>query len=485
MLAPEASRAFTHIFSGGVTVRKGFAFATLVAILTIAALGVLMLKSATPVSAQEILNRAYAAQTAAESQGILHTKTQVYMNMQAMPGPKSMSGKDVKSILESYVDPQTGKNRLVVTDEATGEVMSVSAFDGTFLYTSGDMGIVTHSGGGTFAWSGHGEGTFKGTPASGSVGVISSGTAIPIMVGDTAPVHTIYRIPQPKGTQHLSFTLQGGPVDVKTLFEAARQDPNAKFIGEQTLSDGRQVYVLELQALAQLLRNGAPSASSLPPMNSTLYFDKQSYQLVEQRTTMQQNGKETVVNSMRQLVQETLPPATRVAWDLSDLKGINIVDDPKGEHGPQWPVSITQQELAARTHSAYILKTVPAGYTMQITATSGPDHQAPGLYSITYSNSSGDSVMINGVMNAGGGMTHIEGPQSADETYTTRSGLKLDFVQGPVSSTGAFVQGSGFPKGASLTHVIVQAPDGTLFDLASTLPRDQLKALAEELVPVR
>ncbi len=38
---------------------------------------------------------------------------------------------------------------------------------------------------------------------------------------------------------------------------------------------------------------------------------------------------------------------------------------------------------------------------------------------------------------------------------------------------------------SSLTHAIVQAPDGTFFNLTSTLPRDRLEALAEELVPVK
>ncbi len=465
--------------------RKGFAFATLVAILTIAALGVLTLGSATPVSAQEILNRAYAAQTAAESQGILHTKTEVYTNMQAMPGPKPMSGKDIKNILENYVDPQTGKNRVVVNDEATGQVLSASAFDGTYLYTSGNLGAVTRLGGGTFGWSGRAGEALDGTPASTSAGAISVGTSVPIIVGDTGPVHTIYRIPQPKGTQTLNFTFQGTPVDAKTLFEAARQDPSAKFMGEQTLSDGRKVYVLQLQQLAQIMANGAPPANPLPPMTSTLYFDKQTYQLVEQRTTMQQNGKEIVVNSIRQLVVETLPQTTHVAWDLSDIKGITVVDDPKGEHGPQFPVSISQRELAARTHSAYILQTVPAGYTMEITATPRTNQNDPGLYSIAYRNSRGDSILIDGILNGGGGMMQTNSRQSADETYTTRSGLKLDFVQGPVSSTGAFVQGSGFPKGASLTHAIVQAPDGTLFNLISNLQRERVKELAEELVPVR
>ncbi len=464
-LAPMASRAFTLIFSGGVTMRKRLVFAALVAVLAMAAVGVLTLNMATPVSAQEILNRAYAAQTAVESQGIQHMKTEFYTNPQAMPGPKPSSGKETKSILESYVDQQTGKTRTVVTDATTGQVISASAFDGTYLYTSGDLG----------------------GPVTAFAGASTGGMVFSVNVGDNGPVHTIYRMPKPKGMQNLAVTIQGGPVDAKTLYEAARKDPTAKFIGEQTLSDGRKVYVLQLQHLAQMLQSGPAPANSLPAITSTLYFDKQTYQLVQQQDTIQQNGKEVVFNSIHQLVQETLPSSTRVAWDLSDLKGITVVDDPKGEHGPKLPVTISQQELAARNPKAYILKTVPEGYTMEITAAPIVNKQDPGAYHITYRNSSGDNIMITG-----GGMLNAEGPQNAKDTYTTRSGLKLRFLEGAGLVSGApqgagvtggmFAQTTGPKQGAPTTHAMVQAPDGTTFDLASTLPRDKLQALAEDLV---
>jgi hypothetical protein len=41
------------------------------------------------------------------------------------------------------------------------------------------------------------------------------------------------------------------------------------------------------------------------------------------------------------------------------------------------------------------------------------------------------------------------------------------------------------PDGKQYTSAIAVAPDGTAFWLNSTLPREQVKALAEELVPVR
>jgi hypothetical protein len=429
-LAPSTRRMLIHIFTGGLTMRRILMLATTVAVLALALAGISMLGSATPVSAQDILNRSYAAQEAADSsQGIVHLRAQVYQNFQALPG-KRISVKEVKSILESYVDLQTGKHRFIVTDEVTGQVMSVSAFDGTYRYAGDEL------------------------PPP----------------GETGAVHIIYRSPQPKEIGKMTVLKPLlGPVDAKSFFEAARQDPTAQFIGQETWSDGRAVNVLRLQQLGKVLLAPSQPDKALPPTTATLYFDAKTFELVGQQLTVQQNGKETLISSTHQLVREILPATIAVAWDLSDLKGITVVDDPRGEHGLQLPVAISPQELAALTHSAYMLRAAPAGFMMQISVPPGANQKAQGMYFIEYRNSDGDDFLINGGANLPESLI-----QSADGTYTTRSGLTLYFVRDPL-----------LPGAKPLSHAIVKATDGTLFDLTSTLPRERIKALAEELVPIK
>ena len=80
-LAPGVSRIFTQLFSGGVTMQKQKILATGMSVLVVAVVAVLMFNSATPVSAQQILERAAAAQSAAEAgEGIWHTLIEVYKN---------------------------------------------------------------------------------------------------------------------------------------------------------------------------------------------------------------------------------------------------------------------------------------------------------------------------------------------------------------------------------------------------------------------
>ena len=62
-------------------------------------------------------------------------------------------------------------------------------------------------------------------------------------------------------------------------------------------------------------------------MASTLYFDAETYALVESRETIQRNGEEILVGYHREMVSEVLPAGTPVVWDFSDLEGVTVVDE--------------------------------------------------------------------------------------------------------------------------------------------------------------
>ncbi len=58
-----------------------------------------------------------------------------------------------------------------------------------------------------------------------------------------------------------------------------------------------------------------------------------------------------------------------------------------------------------------------------------------------------------------------------DETYTTATGLAL-----------AFGRTQAKPDGMQVTSALIAAPDRARYSLTSSLPRDQVKAWAEDLV---
>ena len=69
----------------------------------------------------------------------------------------------------------------------------------------------------------------------------------------------------------------------------------------------------------------------------------------------------------------------------------------------------------------------------------------------------------------------IKDPSWADEHYTTASGLVLHFIVEP----GVTASGGQF------TSALVETPEGLTFAINSTLPRETIKAFAEELALVK
>ena len=392
----------------------------LAVVIVVAGVALLWLRAATPVSAQQILNRAQQARAEVQAtSGIRHLRIESYTNDEFLPGVAA-------TIIENYLDFQTRNMRLVDFDSATGQVVGVLARDETYIYNG---------------WKDY-------TSGSGSL-------------------LTIYRSPRPKGVWADQMGT-GLVLDDEALwFEAMRRDPNVE-AGRETWPDGRQVYVLRSQQPVEVYPG---SGQQLLNGWSILVLDAQTYQAVEYRITIPWDGQEVLVSSSRYLADEVLPAGSYVAWDLSDLQGVQIEDGPHpaGYGGLQFDV-ISRQELASRTQSAYALRSIPDTFSEEISVM--PEQltgEQPVYYIVAYTSAAGDYL----VLEAWDGPRHLV--ELMDETYTTATGLELSFIPAGMSDLA----------GNPLTQAIVQAPDGALFILKSNLPREQVQALAEDLVPVR
>ena len=127
-------------------------------------------------------------------------------------------------------------------------------------------------------------------------------------------------------------------------------------------------------------------------------------------------------------MSETLPEGSSVAWDLSDLQGVNIVDNTNGKHAQ--PEVISVEALARRIPSAYLLQTVPDGFSLELNALPkqfpNRSGNGPFFYEASYINQTGDYFTIRAFDNK-----KLEDTSWADEIYTNASGLVLYFVNQP------------------------------------------------------
>ena len=129
--APGADRT-SNQFLGGVTMQKRSMLSVVAGVLVLA---VFVARNAIPVSARQILDRAYQAQTqTSPTQGIEHIRSEIYTNIDAKSEDQGLN-----TIVESYSDPVSGNFRVVTTDKNTGKVLQVYAFDGSNAYNSDSM----------------------------------------------------------------------------------------------------------------------------------------------------------------------------------------------------------------------------------------------------------------------------------------------------------------------------------------------------------
>jgi hypothetical protein len=365
----------------------------------------LWLRTPSPVSARAIFEHAYAAQ---QTQGIHHLRLEQYTNLElvSMIQGAKLPSQEISSISESYRDLASGKYRSVTTNTADNRVTYVSGYDGSYLYSSAE----------------------ESTPLA------------------------VYRSPVPAGWYEIYGydSMVANEMAPQEAYELARQAPDTTLVGEEQWVDGRQAYVLRASLS---LADQAIEAYNLS------YFDKTTYKFLESRTLIVQDGKESVATFARYLADEILPADAAVAWDLSDVQGITIVEDATGERTGPWLAAITQQELVARVPNAYLLSTVPEGFTQTIAASK---HQGEeNVYLIMYRSKTGSYILLQ----PDDGTNRIT--DEGATTYTTASGLTLTFKPAASEAEG--------------TYAIVTASDAT-FSISSSLPRSQIEALAETLI---
>ena len=411
---------------GGISMQKRSILSAVAGVLVLAVLTTFVARNATSVSARQILDRAYKAQTqTAPAQGIEHVRSEGYSNLEG-----KLEGQG--SITESYSDPASGKYRVVMTDAQTGMLQAVYAFDGSNAYAM--------------------EGV-KGGQNSLTVYRVSQNR--PSLQGTTFSDHI-------NGKSIAALDAQA-----KNMFDRMRQDPQVKLIDQETWKNGHTVYVLRSQ---QVVKWQDGNEVAQPMGLVTLYFDVKTYQLLGSRVTVEKDGKEIVISRQQILLDEVLPADSHIAWDLSDVQGVNIVDDKNGEHAQ--PEVISAEALAARIPSAYLLRTVPDGFSLEINVLpkqfTNRSGNGPFFYEATYTNQAGDYFTIRAFDNKKLGDTSW-----AFETYTTASGLTLYFVNQPSADIREFNGG------------LMEAPNGHTYAIESSLLRDTIKAFLEDLVLVK
>jgi len=439
--APRVNHAFNQFF-GGVKMQKRWIFSGLMGVIVLSVLAILVARNVTPVSAREILDRAYSAQST-QNEGIRHTRIETYQNLCArLEG----QGGAITRVMDSYFEPQTGYFRTVSTEAETGTILDVFAFDGAHIY-NGDRYVDVKA-----------DRPEQG-PASGQKQVVCDQP-----FDATDGQLTVYRSSQ--SSVAVADSPRGAGVETnEELFQKMHKDPEAKLLGEETWLDGRKVYVVRSWQPVKAVIEGS---TELPMGWVVSYFDKETYKIVESRATIERDGKDLLVYSYRVQADELLPAGSYHGWDLSDLQGIAIVDDPDGQHVKLLPEVISKQELASHTRSAYLLSSIPEGVTLEISAAPRQPKGQPFLYTASYRSERGDFLMIESV-----GIEKIRAAaESSDESYTTASGLTLRFLKSDKA-------------GKPFTSAIVETPQGTAFILNSILPRDQVKELAEELVLIK
>jgi hypothetical protein len=417
--AQGATHTLIDYLKGTQLMQKRIYIPAFAALLAIALVAAVLLRNVAPVSAQQVLERAQAQLTAAQAPGISHLRTENYQNLQMLaPGQA-----DTRRTIESYSNFQNGYYRSVTTDSVSGQVVDANAYDGSYIYT--------HSA--------------SEQPATG--GSI-----------------TVYRSPQ-SGHKIAGTSNRGAvPPSAEETFQSVRNNPNAT-LSEVTWDDGRKVYVLRSEHPVKVL-SGKTVAT--PMGASEVYFDAQTYEILQSRTIISRDGQDVVLTSSRVLVNETLPTNSPVVWGLSDVRGISLVDDPKGEHADYLPEVISAQELAAHTRTAYLLKTLPAGFALEISA---PPHQPSGqpfLYVITYRNADGDYIVFSPID------AEMMLANQVSETYQTKAGLVLSVLDLHLENGQK-----------AFTSVYVKAPNGVSYYMNSTLPLERVKALAEDLALVK
>ena len=393
----------------------------------LAVVAIFLATNTSPVSAQQILERASEAQANAEADvGILHNRVQIYQN------PGVVEGEGKTTITDDYFDYTSGYYRSETRDE-NGNLISVSATDGTYSYYA----PAVDEGGTT---------VIERTPVENDL-PLSTGT-------DDAADETS----APAQRNSVASTTHAA-------FDQFYNNPRVEVEEEKTWTDGSPVYVLVNRGY-QTQKTSEGSNDGVLTGTTRMVFNKETYQLLQIETTVHIDDKDVLIQKVDFLLNETLPANSVIVWDLSDLENVTFVDAPQPTEREVITDTLTRQELAQHTQ-AYVLDPIPAGFSEEILAIDYESDEAYDSYEIHYRNA--DNVSFN--MQAIGALeTNFVEENFYDGSYKTTSGLVLYFS--PSSSE-------------NYTSAILAAPDGNGFLLLADMSREEVIDLAETLVLVK
>lgn len=398
-----------------INVKPYLKVSSVVAALVLAVAVLFLATNANTVSAQQILERASAAQSAVGTgTGIWHNQIRIFDN------PQAIVGGGTTTVVDSYLDVATGLNRYVTTDDS-GKVIEVSANDGKFDYYS------------------H---------------IDQPGDPLPVFRSAADPNNV-------KGG--------GRPVDAdalaKNLFESFRSNPRVEVQGQVTRPDGRKAYVLVNHNYQTENVNGQTQQTLTGA--TTMIFDVQTYALLETETTLRKDNQDVTISKAEFLVDELLPTTSTVAWNLSDLPGITIVDEaaePDTTTAQADPQPITVADVSKHA-GVYLLGEVPAGFTLAVVAAPNQPTDQPYAYEATYSGPNDQSFDIMAVGTLDDGFVD---QNFYDGSYKATNGLMVHYS--PSSD-------------ADSTSAMLTSPDGKLnYLIGGTFTREEVQKMVEGMV---
>jgi hypothetical protein len=384
----------------------------------------MMEKTVTPVSAKQILDKAYEVQMNADKAAVIsHLKVERYFN----PDMKEGEDAGTRIMSDMYTDYKTGNYRKVEYSLPEMNVLSVAGYDGKNTYSS-----------------------------------------IPLEKPHKGDNLTVYRSPQSRdrvaGLDNLGPTFSA-----EKQFDSIRNDPKISLESEKVQNDGRKVYILLANHPAESFRiNGKVSEGDAHL--ERMIFDAKTYELLESETFVKKNGKEIILSTLRFLVRENLSENAKINWDMSDLKGITLVDDLDRTKGDLLPEKITEKELAEKTSTGYLFKEIPEGFNLTITAPPRQTNATSYMYVADYHNKDEDYVVIQNTGDEPEPMS-----ENPDETYKAKNGMTAYFIKEP----------ENLPDDEVYQMAIVHVSDKIGFLVNSTLPRDRVKELIEDLIVVK
>jgi outer membrane lipoprotein-sorting protein len=396
-------------------------YSALAAVAVIAAIIFFVTSNVTPVSAQKIMSKATAARTL-PAQGIWYTQIQIYQNHAKLAGDHP----GTTTFEDEYFDVTSGQYRIIVQDDSR-KLQSIVAFDGTYMYSGqqtggSDLLQVTRS---------------KADPAQ----TTKSGSST-----DTSTAAAGFADPTAISQE---------------LFDEFNNNPRVKVDSKTKQLGDTPVYVLVDDNYQT--KQGSDEKTYMGSMR--MIFDAKTYQLLESQTTVHEGDQDIVIDEVKWLVNEVLPEGSAVVWDLSDQKGINVVDGEQMQEGASPTIeTLTESELAAHTNSFYVLTPLPDGYTEKIIAVAGQPTDQDYQFEINYTGPNGETFGLQAIGKTDKGFIESN---FYDGIYQTTSGLVLNYS-------------SSQPNGG--TSAILSTPDETSFLLISSLSRDQVQNLVEILV---